>query len=117
MAQYGFFFDQGRCYSCQACSIACKDWNSLQPGPEKWMTVYEWESGNFPLSRIHTLAFSCGHCEDPACVKHAKAMRFSKRASTEQCSSTKRSASAAGLATMHVRMVLRNTPTIPRDAR
>lgn len=69
MAQYGFFFDQGRCYSCQACSIACKDWNSLQPGPEKWMTVYEWESGNFPLSRIHTLAFSCGHCEDPACVK------------------------------------------------
>lgn len=68
MNQYGFFFDQSRCYGCQACATACKDWNGIAPGPEKWMTVYEWETGSFPLTRIHTLAFSCGHCENPACV-------------------------------------------------
>ena len=68
MAQYGFFFDQSRCYGCQACATACKDWNALEPGPEKWMTVYEWETGAFPSTRIHSLAFSCAHCESPACM-------------------------------------------------
>ncbi|WP_139650604.1 4Fe-4S dicluster domain-containing protein [Raoultibacter phocaeensis] len=68
MTQYGFFFDQSRCYGCQACATACKDWNNIAPGPEKWMTVYEWETGAFPLTRLHTLAFSCGHCEHPACI-------------------------------------------------
>ena len=69
MAQYAFYFDQSRCYSCQACSIACKDWNFIGPGPEKWMTVYDWEEGTFPNVRLHNLAFSCGHCENPVCLK------------------------------------------------
>lgn len=72
MEQYGFFFDQNRCYACQACSIACKDWNGIEPGPEKWMTVYEWETGTFPNTRIHPLAFSCGHCENPVCMTACK---------------------------------------------
>lgn len=69
MTQYAFYFDQSRCYGCQACSVACKDWNELQPGPEKWMTVYEWEKGAFPDIRVHMLAFGCGHCESPVCLK------------------------------------------------
>ena len=68
MTQYGFFFDQSRCYGCQACAAACKDWNGIDPGPEKWMTVYEWETGTFPNLRLHDLAFSCAHCANPACV-------------------------------------------------
>lgn len=68
MTQYGFLFDQSRCYGCQACATACKDWNGLAPGPEKWMCVYEWETGAFPNTRLHTLAFSCAHCEHPACA-------------------------------------------------
>lgn len=68
MTQYAFYFDQSRCYGCQACSVACKDWNELQPGPEKWMTVYEWEKGVFPDVRLHFLAFGCGHCENPVCA-------------------------------------------------
>ena len=35
MTQYGFLFDMNRCYACQACSIACKDWNDIEPGAEK----------------------------------------------------------------------------------
>lgn len=68
MTQYGFYFDQSRCYGCRACSIACKDWNNIDPGPEKWMSVYDWETGIFPTPRHHLLAFSCGHCDKPACA-------------------------------------------------
>lgn len=69
MTQYAFFFDQSRCYGCQACSVACKDWNGIEPGPEKWMTVYEWEKGTYSDLRVHDLAFSCGHCQNPVCIK------------------------------------------------
>ncbi|MDD5807042.1 MAG: 4Fe-4S dicluster domain-containing protein [Eggerthellales bacterium] len=68
MTQCGFFFDQSRCYGCQACATACKDWNDLEPGPAKWMTVYEWETGTFPELRLHALAFSCAHCANPSCM-------------------------------------------------
>ena len=68
MTQYGFHFDMNRCYACQACSIACKDWNGIEPGAEKWLTVYEWETGSFPEVRINALAFSCAHCEKPSCI-------------------------------------------------
>ena len=53
MTQYGSMFDMNRCYACQACSIACKDWNGIEPCAEKWMTVYEWETGTFPNVRLH----------------------------------------------------------------
>ncbi|MDR0500286.1 MAG: 4Fe-4S dicluster domain-containing protein [Coriobacteriales bacterium] len=69
MTQYGFYFDQGRCYGCKACSVACKDWNDIAPGAEKWMSVYMWEKGTFPLTSIGILAFSCGHCDNPVCVE------------------------------------------------
>ena len=68
MTQYGFFFDQTRCYGCQACATACKDWTCIDPGPEKWMAVYEWETGTFPDLRLHDLAFSCAHCANPSCL-------------------------------------------------
>ncbi|MDR1603367.1 MAG: 4Fe-4S dicluster domain-containing protein [Gracilibacteraceae bacterium] len=69
MTQYAFYFDQSRCYGCQACSVACKDWNLLEPGPEKWMTVYDWETGAFPDLRLRFLAFGCAHCQKPLCAR------------------------------------------------
>lgn len=68
MTQYGFYYDQSRCFGCQTCSVACKDWNNIEPGPEKWMACYEWEKGTYPHTRLHELAFPCGHCEDPVCM-------------------------------------------------
>lgn len=72
MGQQAFFFDQSRCYSCHDCAVACKDWNGLEAGPEKWMTVYEWETGAYPELRVHSLAFPCAHCASPACIKVCK---------------------------------------------
>jgi anaerobic dimethyl sulfoxide reductase subunit B (iron-sulfur subunit) len=69
--QYGFFFDQSRCTACQACVVACKDWNGLSAGPEKWLRVFSYEKGAFPNVRIHTLFVPCFHCENPVCVDAA----------------------------------------------
>ena len=68
MTQYGFFFDQSRCYGCKACSVAGKDWYDIAPGPEKWMSVYMWEKGRFPNPSIGILTFNCGHCDNPVCA-------------------------------------------------
>ena len=68
MTQYGFYFDQGRCYGCKACTVACKDWNDIEPGPEKWMSVYMWEKDRFPHTSIGILAFNCGHCDNAVCM-------------------------------------------------
>lgn len=94
MTQYGFFFDQSRCYGCQACATACKDWNGIAPGPEKWMTVYEWETGTFPRTRIHTLAFSCGHARNPPVCLPVLKVPSSRKTSLVRCSLTTRSALA-----------------------
>jgi anaerobic dimethyl sulfoxide reductase subunit B (iron-sulfur subunit) len=68
MAQYGFFFDQSRCTGCHSCSIACKVWYNIPPGPLKYMRVYNWEKGAYPHVRLHFLAIPCYHCENPVCV-------------------------------------------------
>ena len=78
MTQYGFFFDQGRCYGCKACSVACKDWYDIAPGPEKWMSVYMWEKDVFPNTSIGILAFNCGHCDNPVCVEACEHDAISK---------------------------------------
>jgi anaerobic dimethyl sulfoxide reductase subunit B (iron-sulfur subunit) len=69
MTQYGFFVDLSRCIGCNACVIACKQWHDIEPGPVKWMRVYQWESGAFPDTRIHLLPIMCYHCENPICAK------------------------------------------------
>jgi anaerobic dimethyl sulfoxide reductase subunit B (iron-sulfur subunit) len=69
MTQYGFYFDQSRCIGCNACTVACKQWNQLPPGPVKWMRVYQWETGSFPNIRVHFLTIPCYHCERPVCMK------------------------------------------------
>lgn len=68
MAQYGFFFDQSRCYDCKNCVITCKDWNGLPPGPEKWLHKFSWEEGSYPQVRLKSIFAPCYHCENPACV-------------------------------------------------
>lgn len=67
MTQYGFFFDEGRCTDCRACSVACKDWNDLAEG-ERWLNVYSQEKGAFPSLSGCTTWSTCFHCEEPACI-------------------------------------------------
>lgn len=69
MTQFGFFIDQSRCIGCNACAISCMQWHDIQPGSVKWLRVHQWETGNFPDTRIHILPVMCYHCEKPVCIK------------------------------------------------
>lgn len=68
MTQHGFFFDQSRCTGCQTCSVACKNYYALPPGPLKYLRIYQYEKGSFPDVRLHTQWIPCYHCEKPVCA-------------------------------------------------
>jgi anaerobic dimethyl sulfoxide reductase subunit B (iron-sulfur subunit) len=76
MPQYGFFFDQSRCTACHACTVACKSWNMIPPGPVKWAKLFEWETGTFPNLKINAVLVHCYHCENPVCVDAANGAMY-----------------------------------------
>ena len=69
MTQYGFFVDLSRCIGCNSCTVSCKQWHDIPPGPIKWIRIYQWEKGLFPKTSIHILPIMCYHCENPVCIK------------------------------------------------
>ena len=66
MSQYAFYFDQNRCTACNCCSVACKDWNQINPGLVNWRVQFTYETSVNPF--FYPLSLGCNHCEDPACV-------------------------------------------------
>ncbi len=76
VTQFGFFFDQSRCIGCKACTLACKNWNDLTAGPEKWLKVFEYEKGAFPNVRENILWVPCYHCANPICVDAANGAMY-----------------------------------------
>ena len=69
MTQYGFFVDLSRCIGCNACTVVCKQWHDIVPGPVKPMRVYQWETGVYPNVGLHLLPVMCYHCETPTCME------------------------------------------------
>jgi anaerobic dimethyl sulfoxide reductase subunit B (iron-sulfur subunit) len=65
--QYGFFFDQTRCIGCNACTIACKDYNQVNPGRVRWRKQQAFEDMNGAAPVFYNLSMSCNHCAEPAC--------------------------------------------------
>ena len=55
MTQYGFFVDLSRCIGCNSCTVSCKQWHDIEPGPAKPVRVYQWETGTFPGVNLHML--------------------------------------------------------------
>ena len=80
MTQYGFFIDQSRCIGCNSCTVACMQWNQIEPGNIRWMRVQTWEEGTFPHTRNHILPVNCYQCQDPLCLKACKQGVISKEA-------------------------------------
>ncbi len=66
--QYAFYFDQTRCMGCNACTVACKDWNQVEPGPARWRRLRVTERGVFPTLSVFNLVMGCNHCANPACL-------------------------------------------------
>ncbi len=74
-----FFFDQSRCMACNACTVACKDWNQVNPGPVRWRTQYTYEKVVSGTPVFGSLSMSCNHCEEPACMPACAAAAITKR--------------------------------------
>jgi anaerobic dimethyl sulfoxide reductase subunit B (iron-sulfur subunit) len=79
--QYGFYFDANRCIGCNACAVACKEWNEILPGAGvAWRRVTSVESGKVPNLKLVNMSNSCNHCAKPACVGACPVSAISKRA-------------------------------------
>ena len=77
--QIGFYFDQTRCIGCDACIVACKDWNDIPAGPEFWMKILYNEEGKTPNVFVSYLVRPCYHCEDPVCIPVCPVEAITKR--------------------------------------
>lgn len=68
MGRLGFLFDQTKCIGCNACQMACKDKNNLEPGVffRRADTIEYVENGE---RRYAHYSGACNHCQDAACVK------------------------------------------------
>lgn len=68
MAKWGMVFDLKRCIGCNACSVACKQENSLPYGVFFTRTLSE-EIGTFPHTKRVYVPTLCNHCEDAPCER------------------------------------------------
>lgn len=63
-----FLYDQTRCMGCNACQMACKDKNDLEPGLffRRVETIRYEEDGKVVYAHY---SGACNHCQEAACVK------------------------------------------------
>ncbi len=73
-----FFFDQSRCMGCNACTVACKDYYDVNPGPVAYRRQHTHEDMT-GYGKFYSLVMSCNHCEKPACMAACAAGAISKR--------------------------------------
>jgi anaerobic dimethyl sulfoxide reductase subunit B (iron-sulfur subunit) len=78
--QVGYYFDQTRCIGCSACQVACKDWNDIPAGPEKWLRMGYVEKGKYPNVYVGYMPKPCYQCIDPVCVDVCPEHAIKKRA-------------------------------------
>ena len=77
MAKWGMVIDLDKCVGCQACTIACKEENSVPHGsPDEqrqrrepyWNRVLAVSEGEYPTVRVEFISMPCMHCEHAPCV-------------------------------------------------
>ncbi len=61
---------------CKTCTVGCKVWNNISPGPAKWLRMMEWEEGTFPNVTLNVLFAPCYHCANPVCIPAANGAMF-----------------------------------------
>ena len=77
MTKWGMIIDLDKCIGCQACTVACKEENSVPHGSPKeqgqrreiyWNRVIAVSEGEYPTVRVEFIPIPCMHCEDAPCV-------------------------------------------------
>ena len=85
--QYGFYFNAGRCGSCKACVMACRDKNDTLLGLKN-RNVIDFGGGKWVEKDglvqpenvfVYSISIACNHCESPACVANCPTGAMTKR--------------------------------------
>jgi DMSO reductase iron-sulfur subunit len=69
MTQMAILTDLDRCVGCHACTIACKQENSVWVGSNWTRVVRVGPTGKYPDLQMYFEPLQCQHCTDPQCVK------------------------------------------------
>jgi len=78
----GLVIDMDTCVGCQACAVACKQWNTsgtlgpltdydpygAEPDGVSFNHIRSYEVGEYPNSETVNMPMSCMHCETAECV-------------------------------------------------
>lgn len=66
---YALYVDIDRCVGCQACAVACMDQIDLEVDHKQpaWRTVFQVETGAFPVAEVAFVSLACLHCGNAPC--------------------------------------------------
>ncbi|CCK82319.1 MULTISPECIES: 4Fe-4S dicluster domain-containing protein [Desulfobacula] len=66
--KWGMVLDLKRCIGCNACTVACKQENSV-PAGINWTETLSEEIGTYPNVTRAYIPTTCNHCEDAPCAR------------------------------------------------
>ncbi|AOM83615.1 4Fe-4S dicluster domain-containing protein [Salisediminibacterium beveridgei] len=74
----GFVVDSDRCIGCHSCSMACKNYNQLNP-KISWRKVYDIQEDAYGEATRTTMSLACNHCDIPSCKEACPTNAYEKR--------------------------------------
>jgi anaerobic dimethyl sulfoxide reductase subunit B (iron-sulfur subunit) len=65
---------------CNSCTVACKDYYDVNPGPVRYRKQFTHEIEEDGSVQFYSLVISCNHCKTPACEPVCPSKAIVKRA-------------------------------------